>query len=523
MRTRVLLSILFVWSLLAQQGPVRGEFSIAGSLTNSRTGERLRNALVSLIGPAGRRSSNTFTDAAGMFRFSDLPEGKYRISGERPGFTPMPTPIEVTLGPSNEGVSVRLDPLGVIKGRVVDSNGDPLSGVIVRALQSRIDNGRKRVSMVRWGSSNDRGNYRVWGLVPGEYYVKVAGRSGATIGFIGEAAVPTPSETFSPVFYGGGQSAATAAMLNVEGGAEIPADFSLNLQPSRVITGTVVNAEPYRPARIELFAGDEDIGLTRAAINVVSGQFIIRDVVDGVYTLRISQGDGLSRVRAVEAVQVAGRDVQGMVARLFPGSTVRGRVRFDGFSESSARPGCAVSLESLEPKDEGEEGVHYARMDQQQEFTIAAVLPGRYRVQVTAHGSYVASVSEGNRDLFAAGGTLTVLPGIAPAPIEVVLRNDGGQVTGTSATGHDAAVVALVPVTEQWRDVLKSWNSGEGQFTFSMVPPGEYRVHAWKAGNEPEYTNPQVRVLLSTRGEVLNVAPFGKNTLNLSGLSEVPK
>jgi hypothetical protein len=61
----------------------------------------------------------------------------------------------------------------------------------------------------------------------------------------------------------------------------------------------------------------------------------------------------------------------------------------------------------------------------------------------------------------------------------------------------------------------------DGNFTFHNVPPGDYRLHAWKQGAAPEYADPEVLRALSDRGERLNVAPNGNHKLDLTAFSEV--
>ena len=84
-----------------------------------------------------------------------------------------------------------------------------------------------------------------------------------------------------------------------------------------------------------------------------------------------------------------------------------------------------------------------------------------------------------------------------------------------------AAMVALVPASDSGRDVIRTPADHDGSFAFHNVPPGDYRLHAWRPGAAPEYADPEVLRALSDRGERLQVAPNGKHKLDLTAFSEV--
>jgi hypothetical protein len=377
--------------------------------------------------------------------------------------------------------------------------------------------------MKRWARSNDRGEYRLWDLEPGRYFVKVAGRYAPTWFYIGEIGSPQQDESFVPVYYGSGQTAESAAPVTVTAGSQVQADFNLELQPSHNIIGAVINAVPYRRLQVELFRGEEDAGSTPATVNVADGRFRIPDVVDGVYTLRITQGEGTDRTRAVERVEVSGRDVTGLLVRLAPGITVPGRLRTDIVPRG--RVFARVSLEPLDTHARSYEPAPSGRADQDWKFEVPGVLPGRYRVSVMGVFGYVASITSGDRDL-PGGGELRIDPMETPAPLEIVVRTDGGEVTGSvSAAGSPApgARVMLAPVSEPWRDVKTTHASEQGVYSFTMVPPGEYRVLASKRDVRSEDDDGDAEAALPEGGERLWVAANGKHKLDLTCLSEASR
>jgi predicted outer membrane repeat protein len=61
---------------------------------------------------------------------------------------------------------------GAIQGRVIDKFGDPLAGTRVQVLRSRMIRGQRRLQTMGPGDlTDDTGEFRVYGLPPGDYYV----------------------------------------------------------------------------------------------------------------------------------------------------------------------------------------------------------------------------------------------------------------------------------------------------------------------------------------------------------------
>ena len=91
--------------------------------------------------------SAVFTDAGGAFRIPALAPGSYRISARKPQFTEVSDgPAEVlTLHESREDVHLQLSPLGVIEGKVVDQDGQPVRGVNIVFLYRTVEDGRRVV------------------------------------------------------------------------------------------------------------------------------------------------------------------------------------------------------------------------------------------------------------------------------------------------------------------------------------------------------------------------------------------
>src|SRR5713101_2297863 len=136
--------------------------SIEGQVMNALTGEPVRKAYVSLNGmgspnsrgSAGPLTYGAVTDAGGRFAIQDIEPGSYSVAAERNGFTDGQSPgwgggrrvPTVTLNPGQHTSDIvfKMVPHGVITGRVLDEDGEPVQNVQVNALRYRFYRGKRQ-------------------------------------------------------------------------------------------------------------------------------------------------------------------------------------------------------------------------------------------------------------------------------------------------------------------------------------------------------------------------------------------
>ena len=69
-------------------------------------------------------------------------------------------------------MTLRMTRGSVISGVIVDQNGDPFSGANVSVMRNAFaGTGQRTLVPVNTVQSDDRGQYRAWGLPTGEYVV----------------------------------------------------------------------------------------------------------------------------------------------------------------------------------------------------------------------------------------------------------------------------------------------------------------------------------------------------------------
>jgi hypothetical protein len=157
---------------------------------------------------------------------------------------------------------------------------------------------------------------------------------------------------------------------------------------------------------------------------------------------------------------------------------------------------------------------------------IENVLPGQYRVHVSAQMGYVAAVSSGGLDLL--HNPLVVPPGGTSSPIEITLRDDGATVDGTIENwraetqgrktllpGQQLACVYLVPTTETMVPPVVAW-TGDGHFNLQQIPPGSYRAFAFnRQPGDLEFTNEEVMTKYEAKSQVIQLEAGQKAQLRL--------
>ena len=180
----LLLPVLSSLCVVAQQtvGTSNAD-SITGRVVNE-AGQPLPNAAV-YVQAVGipRVSEPATTDRDGRFKVTGLQPVPYTIHVTMPAYVspsildPESRSKQYKVGDSVTFVLIKG---GVITGTVRTAAGDPLVGVNVRARMIRDDKGRRIGPglMLHQIPTDDRGVYRIYGLLTGTYIVVAGGNQG---------------------------------------------------------------------------------------------------------------------------------------------------------------------------------------------------------------------------------------------------------------------------------------------------------------------------------------------------------
>ena len=351
---------------LQSQAPPAGTASLKARVIAADTGTAVRRASVRVDGNS--YSWIVTTDDEGRFVLADLPAGRYTVRVTTQGFLPWlfgrepagsmsrVEPIEIREGQILDRGDLRLPRGSVIAGRIVDEFGEPVIGIDVRALRlNYLAPGEPRLDYVRHGITNDLGEYRIFGLAPGRYFVGI-GLSTQEAAQRTDQGSPTLTVVASrqgvaPRFYPGTAVATEATPVVIEpGGTAANIDIQQRSVPLATVSGTVTNSRGapatdsivmLNPARADrvLFTLVAFIEPQRDGgfrfVNIPPGDYRL-DVVPKARLEAIGQTGPTAVPRnereeiASVPIVVSGQDVDGVAVRTARGFSVEGRVRLEG-------------------------------------------------------------------------------------------------------------------------------------------------------------------------------------------------
>jgi hypothetical protein len=518
MRIALVLSVAAA-VLLAQEPPP--SLSVAGMVI-STAGDPVRKATVILRAKAEAGASYTAdSDANGRFVIFDVQPGAYAVSADRAGFESdtdgapgaPPPGLKVEAGQSVTDVKIRLVPLGVITGRVLDDDGDPVRGAQVQAMAYTYQGGKKQLRSVDQISANDKGEFRLFGLRPGTFYLRASGHNRSRgIPILG---------SFTPTYFPSTTDAAHAAPIEVSSGAQLRGfDIRLRHEPRYSVRGKLPEAKhegAQRMLRIVPRGGFEgNFGSYRQD----NETFEFMDLLPGSYIVvgRVSEDGKTSVVR--QPVEVVNADVEGVTLNFVPPAEVSGVVRVEG----APPPALEKMRVNLQPETPAFFGQTSAEVKPDGSFLISDVMPDVYEINVGNYpAAYVksirfgdAEVQDGRIDLTQGSGLLTVL-----------LATDVGEVEGSvkKSNGDPAVRVRITLIAYGAHlgrtDLSRSgFTDEQGKFHLRNVAPGEYKLFAWEDAPSGAPQDPEFRKPFEKQGVTVKMEPNGHETaLELTAIS----
>lgn len=311
-----------------------GDSAISGAVTDGVTGRPLSNAVVVLSmqavdsNGAPRRVSTQqqTTDSKGRFVFVDLAAGAFTLTathfayfdggyGRRPDVDAASAPRLVVADRQwLSRTDIQLWHTGAIAGTVTDEHGEPVVGAFVRAMRQFVVGGSKQLAAGPVTTTDDRGQYRIYGLDPGTYLINVPSvqasvpaatpvasaepaldRDGVTRRVIGRYPTPPSSSqgsvVYASAFHPSGGAVGQAEAVAVDYGSN-PSDVDVRLTPVRafLVSGRVDGPlDVASKLTLRLMAeGAEDLSLggeSATSLVAADGSFAFMDVPAGDYVL----------------------------------------------------------------------------------------------------------------------------------------------------------------------------------------------------------------------------------------------
>jgi Carboxypeptidase regulatory-like domain len=520
------------------------------------------------------------TDAQGKFVFKDVDAGSYRLAVAADGyvrqeygqkiFPGQGTPLNITAGQEMKGLVVPMTRAANIGGHVIDSGKQPVAAIPVHLMRLTYDvNGRRNVQPAASTQTDDRGEYRLYYQTPGRYYLSA--------GMLPEAqparAFNGIMETYAMTYYPGTADVSQATIIDIKPGAELNMDVAMTQQARYHIRGRIVDSRTNQvPSSVILSltprgassGAPYEITSGMMTYSSTDGTYEVRDVLPGTYLLTGTWGDSISisnsqmaafglapqnpqQPRDPEAqraqaqsttgafaviregvayasVSIGTSDIENIVLTIMPGGSVSGRVRIENPpAGSSPRVQLKTSLDGLPANIPGVFAPRAMAINADGSFSIPNVRVGEYRVSVEElpRGYYVKEARVGASDVLNRPFQFSPADN---ASLEFVVGPGATSISGTVSNERrepvPGALAVLVPERQRDRiDLYKSESAdARGQFEFSNVAPGDYKVFAWEALEPNAYFNPDVVKQEDARSKILHVQENSPQTIEVRAI-----
>jgi protocatechuate 3,4-dioxygenase beta subunit len=532
-----------------------GHAAIRGRVLASDGGQPMRRATVRVNAPELRVARTAVTDADGRYDFRDLPPGRYSINASKPAFVnwsygqTLPNgsgkPIVLSDNQTADNVDIRLFRGGVITGRVIDEFGDPVPNAAVTPLRRVYQQGQNRLSPAGdRAQANDIGEYRIFGLAPGQYYLSSTVQALTLAMPIGNSVeVSGQSSGYAATFYPGTADAASAQKVTV-GVAQTLSGVDIALTPTRLatITGIAIDSEGRPMTAGGVYATARSGGWAAGGVGGPlrpDGTFTIANVPPGEYVLRanaVRTPGALGNAPpefSVAVVNVTGDDISGV--RLAPVAlvAVSGHVSFDdpGAAQSLNPSAVRVVAQAINADDFAGIGVGAGGPPRpvKDDFTFELkTAPGRIGLISIVQQSGPANTWR--LKSIRVNGTDATDSGIevgsqAISGIEIEMTNRLQQITGTVTDARGDAVkdytVAMFSQDRaRWKAPMNRYFAlgrpgPDDGFKIATLPPGDYYAVAVDRIESSEWEDPETLEGLSRVATAFTLTPGDARTLTL--------
>jgi hypothetical protein len=500
-----------------------------------------------VLDPTDGRSKQSYATESrggGHFEIRHVTPGKYRLSTQREGYRkeldgppgiPLPQ-FDLQDGKTFDLV-LKMEPLAVVRGRVTDSDGDPLRNANVMAMTYVYVNGARQLNSTSSAMTDDRGDYRLFGLAPGKYFVRAANPQRGMAGdFRGMATAtyfpgtPNASEAVAVNVAAGGEASGINISLRKESVYKVrgtmPAVEKTKTAPAPEIRndrGVLITAGPRTPRggyllRLMSSKTDSMLGGFPMSMNESNGvtTFEFLAVPPGEYTLIASRNDNGHTLYAREKIQVSGADVEGVSLSFQPAFDVTGKVVFEGAPSGSFE---TMRVRFGPPGPSRGTAVPIAPLKADGTFVAHDVPPEVFDIAVNGPANtYLKTVRAGNQSL--PGREVDFTHG--PAAITLVLASDFADVDGTVQDEKGQASprirVTAIPVGKNLGrgDLSRfAFTDEKGHFEIKKLPPGNYKMFAWDKVEVGAPQDPEFRKPYEKQGKELRLDSNGRETVEL--------
>ena len=525
-------AILFIAvSALAQQRPTRSPstpaqklYRIAGTVTNSVTGEPIAHATVNRMDEeSGEAIQTTETGSDGQFALEGSPAGKFGLRVAKRGFLTSffdehdqySSAIVTGEDRDTEHIPFHLKPGARMHGTVTDDAGEPVQDAQVFLVRRTRESGLgERLVRSISGTTDDQGNFEFWDLDPGVYLLAVKASPWYALhpNLIGQNAGAGDSSTsldvaYPVTYYDGTNEEAAATPITLASGDHAEINLALHAVPAihLLVHTTEVSTIGNRsyidtPMLRQTILGENQFnnGTTMVLGPADSGRAEIGGVAPGHYTVLQgnpphmvdvdASGEGSQDVDMASATSTVNVDLK---ARMADGGPIPDALQLSLVSDDL---GAAVG-ESRSPL----KGVTH----------FNSMAPGNWNITARSNNLQLGVLAVESATKASQGSRITVRS--HSLDLTVVLAAGSARVQGFAlkdGKGLPGAMIVLVPQHPDLNVTLfrRDQSDSDGSFSLRDVVPGRYTVVAIEEGWGLDWATPEVIARYLPRGVSVTIS-----------------
>jgi len=511
-----------------------GRGSVEGWVVNELTSEPIRHGKVTLRSTRSGVTAaySALSDATGHFWMAGIDPGTYLALVDRAGFLHKPhrqgmprrVPATITLKPKSDvqDLILLMTPSSVVTGRVLDQDGDPAAGFHVQAMRYSYVRGKRQLQLLALSDTNDLGEYRLYGLDRGQYYI--AAMTTASVQKELQQSESAPDH-YIATYFPNAVDIAGATPISVAEGSQVEGiDISAVVPPLVAIRGRAsCSSGPMSRETVVTLASraSDSNGSTISTSGVnAEGNFQFRGVAPGLYTISATFSDQHAQYGTAQALEVRNSSIENLQLVLNKAMVVNGRIESDGDESLDLRNLRIL----LEPEADLIAGSLVVNVKSDAAFSVSGIFPLDYRLEIFGlpERYYVRKIQMGMEEI---PGRKIDFSHFAGSLI-LQISSAGGSISG-SVFDHEqqpvqAIEVALVPdpprpdIPELYKTVRSDQS---GQYTIQGIPPGNYQIFAIDGVESDAYLDPDFLHSIESDAQTVSVLENSRVNLTLRSLS----
>jgi protocatechuate 3,4-dioxygenase beta subunit len=488
--------------------------TIDGVVLDSDDDRPVSGVLVSIPSSQPGTTLSATTDTDGRFTINSAGPGRFPLTTIKDGYSPARADgrmlpgnsgiaLTVKAGEPIRGLRIHIAKVGVISGRVFDTSGRPVTRARVAVLRKYYDdNGAAGLTNSGVTSTDDRGEYRVFNLEAGSYFVFADSVS------IGDTAT-------APTYFPGTPDPILASAITVKAGSEVRlADLTVPVLKGASVRLHIDNKAGELPPLMNVEVRKNGAMITNRGIPapLPMDVFSLNALSPGTYSFAVGLQEPDGFFFGQVEVQVDDSPVEANVT-VHKGWRVRGHVD-EKLADGTLRPVGGVRT-TLGYSDSANTSSATSAADGN--FVLTGVSEGLRPVRVSglAPNAYILTAQEGESDILVAGIRVK-----GDTSVNIVVGTSGGTIKGTivNSDGNKigGGIVALIPdESNRAKNYLYRTASSDqnGEFAIAGIAPGPYHVFAWRELAGAAYLNADFMKPYEGQGMEVKVDAGGTLTL----------